>query len=394
MSFLARMKQATELVRSGHTSEAARLIQSVLGQSTSSLDGDGSNHEPSRKYSQPPAQSGNSVLADPTAQPARPRRPLGEVVDLLGRLRLPDLARLPQRKPQVTEPIPSGASFISLSFACDAGSRNYKLYAPSCADGSPRPLVVMLHGCTQDPDDFAAGTGMNALAEELNVLVAYPEQPASANQLKCWNWFNPRDQSRGQGEPAIIAGIVKQIVIERHADPARVYVVGLSAGGAMAAVLGETYPDVFAGVGVHSGLPFRAASDVPSAFAAMKNPGTKVASTGGDSNRSSRKPRMIVFHGDADTTVHPNNGVRLYADARGSTVRLEANEGVVRGGRKFSVSKALSAKGEAVAEFWVVHGAHHAWSGGRSVGSYTDPQGPDASREMMRFFLAEAPATR
>src|SRR4029078_9553026 len=131
--------------------------------------------------------------------------------------------------------ITSGASFFSLSFACEAGARNYKLYTPSCADGSPRPLVVMLHGCTQDPDDFAAGTGMNALAEELNVLVAYPEQPASANQLKCWNWFNPRDQSRSQGEPASIAGIVKQIVSERHADPSRVYVVGLSAGGAMAA---------------------------------------------------------------------------------------------------------------------------------------------------------------
>jgi poly(hydroxyalkanoate) depolymerase family esterase len=290
--------------------------------------------------------------------------------------------------------MPPGASFVSLSFACDAGSRKYKLYTPSCANGSARPLVVMLHGCTQDPDDFATGTGMNRLAEELNFLVAYPEQPASANQLKCWNWFNPRDQTRGQGEPAVIAGIARQIVVERHADPLRVYIVGLSAGGAMAAVLGETYPDVFAGVGVHSGLHFRAASDVPSAFSAMRNPGTKVASTGAGSNPNSRKPRMIVFHGDADTTVHPSNGVRLYADACGSTVSLETNEGSVPGGHKFSVSKALSGMGEAVAEHWIVHGARHAWSGGRSVGSYTDPQGPDASREMMRFFLAEAPAPR
>jgi poly(hydroxyalkanoate) depolymerase family esterase len=255
----------------------------------------------------------------------------------------------------------------------------------------------MLHGCTQDADDFAAGTGMNRLAEELNFLVAYPEQPASANQLKCWNWFNPRDQARGRGEPAILAGLARQIVIERHADPSCVYVVGLSAGGAMAAVLGETYPDVFAGVGVHSGLPFRAASDVLSALSAMKNPGSRFTSTGAagaESDPSSRKPRIIVFHGDADTTVHPDNGVCLYADARGPTVTLETNEGIVPGGRKFSVSKAFSARGEALAEYWNVHGARHAWSGGQTVGSYTDPQGPDASREMMRFFLAEAPTTR
>jgi poly(hydroxyalkanoate) depolymerase family esterase len=306
-------------------------------------------------------------------------------------MRLPGLSRLQRRKSPEVESIPPGASFTSLSFTSEAGSRTYKLYTPSCADGTPCPLVVMLHGCTQDPDDFAAGTGMNRLAEELNFLVAYPEQPASANQMKCWNWFNPRDQTRGHGEPAIIAGIAKEIVTGRNADPLKVYVVGLSAGGAMAAVLGKTYPDVFAGVGVHSGLPFGAASDIPSAFAAMKKPGTKILAAEEGSNLNFPKPRRIVFHGDADTTVHPDNGAGLYAEAHGSAVRLKAKESTVPEGRKFSVSKAISAEGEAVAEYWVVHGAGHAWSGGRALGSYTDPQGPDASREMMRFFLARRP---
>jgi poly(hydroxyalkanoate) depolymerase family esterase len=253
----------------------------------------------------------------------------------------------------------------------------------------------MLQGCTQDPDDIAAGTGMNQLAERLNFLVAYPEQSPAFNQMKCWNWFNPGDQMRGQGEPAIIVGIAKAIIAERDADPSRVFVVGLSAGGAMAAVLGAAYPDVFAGIGIHSGLPYGSASDVPSAFAAMRNqsadmmPVKKRLERVLDTKVDTKSPaRVIVFHGAADATVHPENGCRLFAEAcSAQKMNITTRDGISLGGRRYRVSQAVSASGETIAEHWLIDSAGHAWSGGRTGGSYTDPQGPNASNEMLRFFL-------
>ncbi|KLK89907.1 esterase [Microvirga vignae] len=279
-------------------------------------------------------------------------------------------------------PLPEGARFEERMFANAAGSRAYKLYIPGGYTGQPVPLVMMLHGCTQSPDDFAAGTRMNELAEEQTFLVAYPAQAQSANVSKCWNWFNAADQQRDQGEPSLIAGITRQIMHDFSVTPGRVYVAGLSAGGAAAAIMGSTYPDLYAAVGVHSGLACGAARDMPSAFAAMRQGGTP-------HHRGAKQPvPTIVFHGDRDTTVNPVNGDQVIAQSRaGSDLRTKVSRGQAPGGMSYTRMVACDESGHPMLEHWVLHGAGHAWSGGSPSGSYTEPRGPNASREMMRFFL-------
>jgi poly(hydroxyalkanoate) depolymerase family esterase len=285
--------------------------------------------------------------------------------------------------------LPDGARFEERNFANAAGSRAYKLYVPSGYTGQALPLVVMLHGCTQSPDDFAAGTRMNELAEELTFLVAYPAQAQTANASKCWNWFSAADQQRDQGEPSLIAGITREIMRDYPVEPGRVYVAGLSAGGAAAAVMGATYPDLYAAIGVHSGLACGAARDMPSAFAAMKQGGPPPATTGsGRQGRSASAVPTIVFHGDRDTTVNPLNGDQVVAQAKpAAEFRTAVSRGEAPGGMSYTRTVHADASGRPMLEQWVLHEAGHAWSGGSATGSYTDPRGPDASREMMRFFL-------
>jgi poly(hydroxyalkanoate) depolymerase family esterase len=280
-----------------------------------------------------------------------------------------------------------GARFEDLAFANEFGSRRYRLYIPARYRGQPLPLVMMLHGCTQSPEDFAVGTRMNELAEEQAFLVAYPEQPESANATRCWNWFNGSEQRRGQGEPSLIAGITQQVIRDFAVDASGVYVAGLSAGGAAAATMGATYPDLYAAVGVHSGLPSGAASNLPTAFAAMRQ-----GRTGSAALKQTIVP-TIVFHGDADGTVNPVNADQIIGQVTPAAGLASTTlRGTSAGGIPYIRTIKADESGRPVVEQWVLQGAGHAWSGGSAAGSYTDPRGPDASREMVRFFLQHATA--
>lgn len=302
---------------------------------------------------------------------------------------------------------PSG-EFVSRSYSNEAGTRAYKLYIPAAyaaglADAVP--MVVMLHGCTQSPDDFAAGTRMNALAEQHGFLVVYPEQATNANGSKCWNWFRPGDQDRDRGEPSLIAGITREVAANYRVDQGRIFVAGLSAGAAMAVILGATYPELYAAVGAHSGLPHGAAHDMPSAFGAMKGRGSAAGRF--NHRATARSPRCdvgqgmptIVFHGDRDHTVHARNGAAIVEQATAGhmdepRLRASVHEGVATGGRTHRHTVYADAASRPVVEQWELHGAGHAWSGGSSSGSYTDVAGPDASAEMIRFFYSQPRAGR
>ena len=338
---------ATHLVRAGRLGEAVQALQRSLAEKPEGL-----------------SLPGLAAL--------KPLDLLGSVGKRVGL----NIGAAPQPAPVV-----AGARFEAHTFGNAAGQRAYKLYVPSGYDGTPVPLIVMLHGCTQSPDDFAAGTRMNAVADAERVLVAYPEQTKAANASKCWNWFEGADQHRDRGEPSIIAGLIGDIARDYAVDRARVYVAGLSAGGAAAAVMASTYPDVFAAVGVHSGLACGAAQDMASAFAAM----------GGHGGHSGQRPPhgvpTIVFHGDADRTVNVRNGEAVRAQAiLGPNLPRVVQAGEA-GGLRYTKTTQVDDDGVPRAEHWLLHGAGHAWSGGSPDGSYTDTRGPDASREMMKFFL-------
>ena len=343
--------------------------------------------------------------------------PMRDAMDTIQRALGPGHSQPPAPAPDTAAPVidivarvvgaPRAGSFESHEFSNHAGARAYKLYVPADAGGSAaRPVVVMLHGCTQSPDDFAAGTQMNRLADEHGFLVVYPEQPQQANPSKCWNWFRRQDQMCDAGEPAVIAGITNAVAQRHGADRSRVFVAGLSAGAAMAVVLGETYPGLFAGIGVHSGLPYGSAHDIPSAMAAMKGgrsglPRARQAPGAASTVRRKATQRMptIVFHGDRDHTVQHSNAAALVQQAQDAHLAQAAGEtdkalkastrtGTASGGHSYSCTAFADAQGRNHIEFWTVHGAGHAWQGGHASGSYTDARGPDASAEMLRFFMA------
>jgi poly(hydroxyalkanoate) depolymerase family esterase len=411
LDFAAAMRRALQLTRARDVAGATRVIQATLSGSQAT-DADRPRSEgitvpqPSKRSAPPLIGSGADSVGQPkpafartdTASPSgmRLRKPLGEVLERLregkariGALDWPSARRTRRQAP----PIPEGAHFVERAFACAAGMRSYKLYTPASASENPRGLVVMLHGCKQDPDDFAIGTNMNALAEQYGVLVAYPGQADSANASGCWNWFRPTDQMRDAGEPSIIAGLTREVCSEFGLGPERVFVAGLSAGGAMAAVMGETYPDLYAAVGIHSGLAYGSANDVLSAFAAMRGEAGVVRRAKSGPGHATLAVRTIVFQGTADATVHPSNAERIIAAAQAQIPAPHAWEesGSSAGGRSYVRSMLADPDGTAVLEYWLIAGVGHAWSGGQSGGSYTDPSGPDASAEMMRFFFEPSP---
>jgi poly(hydroxyalkanoate) depolymerase family esterase len=292
---------------------------------------------------------------------------------------------------------PVRGRFLSLSHQGPMGVRGYKLYIPAAYKGVAMPLVVMLHGCKQNPDDFAAGTQMNRLAEERGFLVAYPAQSAKANGSNCWNWFEPAQQSREGAEPSILVGIVNEIAAAYAVHADQVFVAGLSAGAAMAVILGRTHPEVFAGVAAHSGLPAGAAHDMASAFAAMRGLPRSPAADGTSASAAyAPTPRTIVLHGSADTTVKASNGDAIVAQA---VAAFEAGVGPLRHvtyndrGRNSAAGHAARVAvwsdeiGVPQVEHWLVQGGAHAWFGGHASGSYTDAAGPDASAEIVRFFM-------
>jgi poly(hydroxyalkanoate) depolymerase family esterase len=323
-------------------------------------------------------QQGDLHAATRAIQAALARAPVevddGDVIDVVAR-------PVQEPAPRPAAPIPADVpgSFSPGTHRCAAGQRDFKLYVPPQAGERPLPLVVMLHGCTQNPDDFAAGTAMNEAAREQGFYVLYAAQSQQANPQRCWSWFKHTHQQRDRGEPAILASMTRQIIASHRVDPTRVYVTGLSAGGAMAAILGRTHPDLFAAVGVHSGLAAGAAADLPSALAAMKNGPSGLA-------RVSDGPPTIIFHGDADSTVHPANAHAMAEALAGGAVGSAAE--VIRDGQRPATRRVHRlSDGRTHIEYWQIHGAGHAWSGGSPKGSYTDPRGPDASAEMIRFFL-------
>ncbi len=394
------MLEVTRLTRDGRIDEAMAILRGATPSAPSSNSRGNTQpgfKGPTIEMAAPSSLTGESWTfpkwgnADLLENPGRPNT-LGDLRKSwpqigLGR-GLEGLARPSVNRAPIA--VPDGAQFKEHVFANQAGSRAYKLYVPSGYSEQPLSLVVMLHGCTQSPDDFAAGTRMNDLAEEGTFLVAYPAQAQSANVSKCWNWFSAADQQRDQGEPSLLAGITRQVMRDFRVQPERVYIAGLSAGGAAAAIMGATYPDLYAAIGVHSGLACGAASDIPSAFAAMRQGRSDLARAPG---RVERAVPTIVFHGDRDTTVNPVNGDQVIAQSKATAdLRTTVTTGEASGGIRYTCTVQADENGRSVLEQWVLHGAGHAWSGGSTAGSYTEPRGPDASREMMRFFLQCPPA--
>jgi len=375
--FSEAMREALRLTRAGALRDATRVIRNSL------------------RNPQAPTTTHEGTFV-PAARDAHARSPSGATLPLA--LEPPRFLRSATPEPGIAEAgAPQAVSpgrFVSGAYSNAAGTRAYKLWVPgtvTAAAASARPLIVMLHGCTQDADDFARGTRMNEHAERHGCYVLYPIQDGGANPQRCWRWFETANQARGRGEPSILAGMTMQLVGEYRIDPARIYVAGLSAGAAMAMVLAETYPEVFAALAIHSGLPLGAARDVPSAFAAMAGRSKLHARTDA-AQRSARPVPGFVIHGEADRTVALGNGDAVVRQLRERYEHRDGSALVLRSTIEPTHAKSCfhTADGRLVIEQWNVRNGGHAWSGGSSAGSYTDPAGPDATARIMEFFLAHS----
>src|SRR6202050_2093832 len=289
------------------------------------------------------------------------------------------------------------------------GSRNFKLWMPGTLEkGHAWPLVMLLHGCTHDAEDMAEISGMNEVAEAKRFLVVYPEQSRLANLMKCWNWFHPKHQTRDAGEPSILAAVVLQVCSTHNVDPDRVYVAGVSAGGAMAPILAATYPDLFAALAVFAGAEFKAATNVSEGFSAMKRGGPDPVQQGqlafeamrsGLAHKKRRRMPVIVFHGTEDTTVNPVNADQVVAQwsetnaclaTQSPNIEFALSEKVVSGEvpENYAYRKYIytDQAGRLLMEKWLVQGLGHTWSGSPKASKYGDPKGPNASAEIWRFF--------
>ncbi|WP_313917512.1 PHB depolymerase family esterase [Tahibacter sp.] len=376
--FSEAMREALRLTRAGALRDATRVIRdSLRGPQAPTTTHEGTFVPASRDAHAARSASGAS-------------RPLALDPPPVSRSTTPEPGAAEAVAPRPVSP----GRFVSGAYSNAAGTRAYQLWVPGMDTGvaaSARPLIVMLHGCTQDADDFARGTRMNEYADRHGCYVLYPIQDGVANPQRCWRWFETANQARGRGEPSILAGMTTQLAGEYGVDPARIYVAGLSAGAAMAMVLGETYPDVFAALAIHSGLPLGAARDVPSAFAAMAGRSKPHARTNA-AQHSTRPVPGIVIHGDADRMVAPGNGDAVvrqlrerYEHSAGSALVLRSTTEPTHARSGFH-----TADGRLVIEQWSVRNGGHAWAGGASAGSYTDPAGPDASARIVEFFLTHS----
>jgi poly(hydroxyalkanoate) depolymerase family esterase len=406
------MREATRLTRIGRLHEATDAIQKALngkpdstaampeapqathraaGNASASLVLDGCITEIRTNRNSTASADADAHAVQAIGKVAEDARPFDRFVDQ------PSVNR-----PDTRDSISLGR-FVAGVHMHAGQSFHYKLYSPPARVGQSLPLVVMLHGCKQNPDDFAAGTGMNERAGEQGFFVLYPAQSQGANVSRCWNWFKRKHQQRDSGEPAMIADLTRTVIGKHNIDQRRVYIAGLSAGGAMAAIVAGEYPEIFAAVGVHSGLPCGAAIDVSGALAVMQS-GIAQPGRTGVARKPVRSVPTIVFHGDQDRTVHPRNGEQLIAAVTvsadvasnpasntnsGKAPRVE--QGLSAHGRRYTRSIHRQEGSHAAAEHWLIHGAGHAWSGGDAKSTYTDAKGPDATSEMLRFFF-EHPA--
>ena len=400
---ITAMSEATRLTREGRLAEATALIQRTLAgpaatahlpQTLSAAERTAGAPAGAPDFPPSPPSDGARLRRLPARWIRRRRAFPGRVMG--PGLTPPSAPSAPPTPSMLSAAGQPATGFGAHSYSNAAGTRAYRLYVPGSYAGRPVPLVVMLHGGTQDAAAFAAATGMNDLAERKTFLVAYPEQPRSANPGRYWNWCAPEHQRRDDGEPSLIAGITRQVMDDYQVDADRVYVAGFSAGGAMAAVMAAVYPDLYAAAGVHSGLAYAAAGNLATALAAMRQ------GASGRTRPPAQPVPLIVFHGDRDATVSPANAAGLIdqALAAGTAGRQRAgrpapvtHDGRVPGGHAYTRTCYQDPDGATLAENWTIHQGGHDWSGGVPHQSYTDPRGPDASAELIRFF-DEHPASR